>query len=52
MLLYQNGDIYFGQHINFLKNGVGKLISFTGSFMEGSWEHDKLHGKNCRVFDA
>lgn len=38
MILYPNGDIYYGQQKNFQKNGVGKLIEITGGFKEGSWE--------------
>jgi hypothetical protein len=32
MILYPNGDIYYGQHNQFVKEGVGKLIEFSGGF--------------------
>ena len=51
MILYPNGDIYFGQQANFMKHGVGKLLEISGGFQEGSWDQDKLSGKSCRVFD-
>lgn len=34
------------------KHGYGKLIQFNGSFKEGSWDQDKLNGKQCRIFDS
>ncbi len=40
-LLYPNGDIYFGQHKLFVKEGVGKMIYFDGSVYEGIWESDR-----------
>ena len=51
MLLYPDGDIYYGQHNQFVKEGIGKLIQFSGGFLEGTWEQDKLSGPNCRVYD-
>lgn len=52
LLMFQNGDIYYGQHNQFIKNGVGKLIEFNGGFQEGQWDTDKLNGNFCRVYDA
>lgn len=51
MLLYPSGDIYYGQHNQYVKYGCGKLIRFGGGFFEGFWEQDKIHGKNCRIYD-
>ena len=52
MIMYQNGDIYYGQLKQMVKNGVGKLIQFNGGFLEGTWDQDKLNGMNCRIYDA
>lgn len=51
LLLYSNGSIYYGQHQQFVRNGVGKNIDFNGSIHEGSWENDKLSGPSCRIYD-
>ena len=32
MILYPSGDIYYGQHNQFLKDGMGKLIEVSGGF--------------------
>jgi hypothetical protein len=42
--MYPNGSTYFGQHSQFVKNGMGKLIEINGNFLEGNWENDKLNG--------
>ena len=52
MLLYPDGGSYFGQISSFNKQGVGKLIKFSGSFYEGTWEQDKLMGPKCRIYDS
>ena len=44
LLLYPSGDVYYGQHTQFIKNGVGKLIKHSGGFYECSWEMDKYTG--------
>lgn len=49
--MYPNGSTYFGQHSQFVKNGMGKLIEINGNFLEGNWENDKLNGQNCRIYD-
>jgi hypothetical protein len=46
MLLYPNGDIYYGQISMFQKDGYGKLIKISGGFMEGFWESEKFTGNN------
>mmetsp|Transcript_13423 Transcript_13423/g.20987 ORF Transcript_13423/g.20987 Transcript_13423/m.20987 type:complete len:152 (+) Transcript_13423:133-588(+) len=51
MLLYPNGDIYFGQQSQFTKHGYGKLIKISGGFLEGTWDEDKFSGSHCRIFD-
>lgn len=51
MLRYQSGAAYFGQMLNFEKHGVGKLINMDGSYFEGTFEKDKLQGKNCKIYD-
>lgn len=44
-ILYPNGNVYFGQHREFIREGLGKLITFTqGEIYEGSWENDKRFG--------
>ena len=52
LLLYPDGGIYYGQHEQLARMGIGKLIEFNGSFQEGTWEGDKLTGSSCRVFDV
>ena len=42
MLLYPEGDIYYGQMRQMARHGLGKLIKANGSFSEGSWDNDKL----------
>jgi len=32
IMLYPNGNIYYGQHSQFIKNGVGKIIEINGNF--------------------
>jgi hypothetical protein len=44
-ILYPNGDIYFGQHKGFSREGQGKLIDSKGSMFEGNWEQDRRNGK-------
>lgn len=52
MILYENGDVYYGQLRQTERHGYGKLIQYNGGFKEGCWEQDKLSGKQCRIFDA
>ena len=40
-LMYPNGDIYYGQHKQFVKEGVGKMVYLDGSIYEGTWESDR-----------
>lgn len=51
LLMYPNGSIFFGQHQQFIRSGVGKVIEINGSFQEGTWENDKLSGPHCRMFN-
>jgi len=51
LLLYPSGDIYYGQHSQFVKHGVGKLIKHSGGFYECSWDMDKYTGKTARIYD-
>lgn len=51
MLMYPSGEIYYGQHSQYVKQGCGKVISFGGGFYEGFWEQDKIHGNTCRTYD-
>lgn len=44
-LLYINGDMYYGQHKSFSREGEGKLVSFDSSIYEGKWEQDRRNGK-------
>ena len=44
MVKYSNGDIYYGQLKQMARHGVGKILEFSGSFKEGFWAQDKLHG--------
>lgn len=50
MILYPSGDIYYGQHNQFNREGLGKLIEYSGGFQEGTWEQDKLVGPQCRIY--
>jgi hypothetical protein len=43
--LYPNGNIYFGQHKEYFKVGLGKMVYFNGDLYEGNWENDKRNGK-------
>ena len=49
-LMFPNGDLYFGQHRGFQREGWGKIIYFNGSEFEGCWEGDKKHYKG-RMLD-
>lgn len=49
-LMYPSGDMYFGQHRAFVKEGFGKIIYFNGSIYEGGWENDRK-AKKGRMFD-
>jgi len=51
MLLYPDGSIYVGQMTQFVKQGVGKVIEYSGGFKEGRWENEKLSGPNCRIYN-
>jgi len=50
-MLYPNGDVYYGQHKAFVKEGIGKLITLDGSIYEGIWENDRKNGKG-RLIDG
>lgn len=39
--MYSNGDIYFGQHRGFVREGQGKMIYLNGSTYEGGWANDR-----------
>ena len=52
LLLYPSGDIYFGQIRDFEKHGAGKLVEISGSYCEGTWSRDKLHGEKCKIHDV
>lgn len=41
--MYPSGDIYYGQHREFVKEGHGKLINMNGSMYEGGWFNDRKH---------
>lgn len=49
-LLYPSGDMYFGQHRGFIKEGFGKIIYMNGSIYEGGWENDRK-AKRGRMYD-
>ncbi len=42
-LMYPNGDLYFGQHRAFIKEGQGKMIYLNGSTYEGGWDQERKH---------
>ena len=48
------GNIYFGQHKEFLKEGLGKMMFYNNpkgeTQYEGSWENDKRNGKGKLVY--
>ena len=48
--MYPNGNIYFGQHKEFFKFGLGKMIYFNGDLYEGNWENDKRNGKGRLLY--
>ena len=50
MLLYPNGDVYYGQINKFMKDGYGKLVRLQGGFQEGKWEQEKFTGEEQRIF--
>lgn len=43
-LLYPNGDVYYGQIREFLREGQGRMIYADGSSYEGGWLEDKKEG--------
>ena len=49
-LLYPNGDVYFGQHKLFGKDGVGKMVYFDGGVYEGTWESDRKNQSGRMVY--
>jgi hypothetical protein len=44
-----SGDIYFGQHNEWAKEGQGKMIYFNGSVYEGGWLNDLKHFKGKMI---
>lgn len=52
MMLYPNGEAYYGQHTQFERNGLGKQIFLDGSYYEGSWENDKMEGEKCKYYQS
>lgn len=51
MLLGSSGATYFGQiGNNFTKAGTGKEILIDGSYYEGTWDNDKYHGAECKLY--
>eukprot|EP00347_Sterkiella_histriomuscorum_P020141 403338954 len=44
-ILYPNGNLYFGQHKDFSKDGNGKMVYYSGEIYEGEWENDRKTGK-------
>ena len=51
-ILYPNGDVYFGQHKLFSKDGVGKMVYFDGSVYEGVWESDRKNQLGRMLYAA
>lgn len=49
--MYPNGDVYYGQHKLFVKEGLGKLVCLDGTIFEGNWENDRKSGKG-RLIDG
>jgi hypothetical protein len=48
-VIYHDGSIkYSGGMKNGKKHGLG-IYKTTEFEMTGNWEHDKLHGKECRI---
>ena len=52
LLLYPEGDIYFGQMKDFLKHGMGKQFFCNGSHYEGTWDQDKMTATQCKFYDS
>lgn len=45
-LCYPNGNVYFGQHKEFQREGLGKLVIFSSQdTYEGEWYNDKRNGR-------
>ena len=51
MLLYPNGEVYYGQIMRCERSGYGKQIWLDGSYFEGMWQSDKMNGPKCKYFD-
>lgn len=47
--MYPNGDIFFGQHKVYVKEGCGKMVYLDGSVYEGTWESDRRMGHGRHV---
>ena len=41
MILFPNGEVYYGQLRQFERHGIGKEIQVDGSYYEGEWFEDK-----------
>jgi hypothetical protein len=50
-LLYNNGDVFYGQHKQFIREGLGKMVTLKGTVYEGNWELDRKNGKG-RLIDG
>ena len=47
LIHYLNGDKYYGEHKNGMRNGIGTLYSADGSVYKGKWNDDKRDGKGA-----
>jgi hypothetical protein len=45
LMLYSNGDVYFGNWENDERTGRGVLLEANGDTYDGEWKNDKRHGK-------
>jgi hypothetical protein len=49
LMLYPNGDIYFGNWKNDQRTGRGVLLEANGDTYDGKWKNDKRNGKGTFI---
>ena len=42
--------MYYGQHREFAKEGIGKMVYLDGTVYEGAWETDRKSGQGRLVY--
>ena len=46
-VFYENGDRYFGEMKDGMRNGYGSMYYYMGGHYEGYWKDDKREGSGC-----